>query len=152
MEFFDILTWPMKKEYTNGLLSLIVLCIVAIGCSAITDGKPAAESAVVEFHSMLNDGKYTEIYAATDERLKEVSSEEDMLKIFNAVHTKLGLVKNSTAQSWKAANYNLTTTIVIVQATEFEKGKGTETFTFVIADKKATLAGYYIESIDMMTN
>ena len=138
------------KKYTNLILALATLCLVGLACKTFTEGKPAAEAAVKEFHSMLDEGRFSEIYAASDQRLKDATSEEDMIKIFNVVHTKLGNVKESTQTTWRAGNFNLTTTVVLEQATTFENGKGTETFTFVIDGKKALLAGYFINSTDLM--
>lgn len=42
------------------------------------------------------------------------------------------------------------TTAVLTQNTEFERGKGVETFTFVVSGSSCTLQGYYINSQDMM--
>jgi hypothetical protein len=40
---------------------------------------------------------------------------------------------------------------VVTQNTEFEQGKGVETFTYVISGGSCTLQGYNINSQDMMT-
>lgn len=140
----------MKQKYSTTILTLLALCLVVLGCNLIKEGKPAAENSIAEFHQQLNDGKYVEIYETSHKLMKDNASEEDMVKLLSAVHTKLGAVKSSTNQSWRVQNYNLVSSIEMVQNTEFENGKGTETFTFVVEDKKAILAGYYINSMDLV--
>ena len=132
------------------LVGLAALLIAVLACSAVKDGKPAADSAIVEFHSRLNEEKYKEIFDASHQELKKVASEEEMTKLFSTVHTKLGRVIDSTNQTWKAGTFNLTTTVQMIQSTEFEHGKGVETFVFVIEDKKAVLQSYYINSMDLI--
>ena len=133
------------------LVGLAALLIAVLACSAVKDGKPAADSAIVEFHSRLNEEKYKEIFDASHQELKNVASEEESTKLFSAVHTKLGRVVNSTNQTWKAGTFNLTTTVQLLQNTEFEHGKGDEEFVFVIEDKKALLQSYHINSMDLIT-
>ena len=140
----------LNRNRFTFLAALAALLISVLACSAIKDGKPAADSAVVEFHSRLNEGKFKEIYDASHPELKKVASEEELTKLFSTVHTKLGQVTGSTSQTWKAGTFNMTTTVQMIQNTEFEHGKGVETFVFVIEDKKAILESYYINSMDLI--
>jgi hypothetical protein len=140
----------MKNCFTSCVAIGALLC-VGLACGAIKDGKPAAESGVVEFHSRLNDEKYNEIYDTSHQQLKDVSSREEMVKFLTAVRTKLGRVVYSKAQSWNVGNFNLTTTVTLTQITEFEHGKADEKFVFVIEDKRAFLQTYFINSMDLIT-
>ncbi len=143
----------MNKQYINGGLGILVLVIVAIGCSKIANGKSVAENAITDFHTMLDDGKFSEIYAASDQRMKDEASEAEMIKVFKAVHSKLGSVKKTTNQNWSVKNSNLTSYIEMIQDTEFENGKGSEKFTyFFVDDKTVLLGGYYITSNDLITD
>jgi hypothetical protein len=141
-----------KNNSSNLLIALFVLCVAVVSCKSIREGKPAADAAVITFHSLLDQGRYADIYAASDSRMKDAATENDLSKLLNAVHTKLGNVKESTAQSFNVGNYNLTTTVTVVQQTTFERGKATEQFVFVIDGKNAALAGYNINSADLITN
>lgn len=47
---------------------------------------------------------------------------------------------------------NFDTYVEIQQQTEFEKGKGSETFIYIIVDGKAFLHGYHINSMDLIVN
>jgi hypothetical protein len=132
-----------------GLLALLMVILAAIACGW-NDGQAAAEQAIKRFHAMFNDERYEEIYAALDPRFKEITSEQEMFEILQAVHIKLGKVTATTMTGGKASSYLTETQIVILQDTEFERGKGIETFTFFYADKKASLAGYNINSKDLI--
>jgi len=92
-----------------------------------------------------------DIYAASDSRMKDVATEADLTKLLNAVHARLGNVKSSNMSNWRVGNYNLTSIAALVQETEFEKGKATETFVFVLDGKNAVLAGYNVNSNDLIT-
>ncbi|HRI04331.1 MAG TPA: hypothetical protein PLL77_11365 [Pyrinomonadaceae bacterium] len=139
-----------KNGFFAGI-ALALLAFVAIGCNAVTDGKPAAETAIGKFHAMLDDERYADIYGGLDPEFKNVTTEQEMTEILQAVHIKLGKVKSTTTQTWRANTFNLTTSIVMLQNTEFEHGKGVETFTFFFADKKVSLAGYNINSKELIT-
>ncbi len=139
------------KNRTTCITGFAALLLVVLGCGAIQDGKPAAESAIVEFHSRLNEEKYKEIYETSHQQLKDVSSEEDMTKLLSAVRSKLGQVIGSKTQTWNVGNFNLTTTVRMIQNTQFERGKADETFIFVIEEKKALLQTYNINSMDLIT-
>ena len=140
----------MRNIFT-GCAAVAALLCVGLACGAIKDGKPAAESGVIEFHSRLNEEKYDEIWDTSHQQLKDVSSREDLVKLLTAVRTKLGRVVDSKAQSWNVGNYNLTTTVTLTQATEFENGKADEKFVFVIENKRSFLQTYFINSMDLIT-
>src|SRR4051812_47902773 len=145
---FSLMT---KKNSSTAILAIVVLCVAVIACKSITEGKPAAEAAVKTFHSLLDQARYSDIYSASDSRMKDAATEADLTKILNAVHTKLGNVKSSNMSNWRVGNYNLTSTATLVQETQFEKGKATETFAFILDGKNAVLAGYNIISNDLIT-
>ena len=83
--------------------------------------------------------------------MKDAATEEELTKLLNAVHTKLGKVKESTNQGWNVRQFNLTTGVTMTQETVFEKGKGTEEFVFILDGKKAALVNYHINSMDLIT-
>lgn len=100
---------------------------------------------------MLDDERYADIYAGLDPKFKEVTTEQEMTDILQAVHIKLGKVMSSKNQTWRANSFNLETQLVMVQETSFEHGNSVETFTFFFADKKVSLAGYNINSKELIT-
>ena len=142
----------MNNNLPNIILVIFALVLGGLACKSYTEGKPAAEKAITQFHSMLDEGRYEEIYEASDQAMKDASTREQMLKIFTAVHTKLGNVTGSSQTRWQVGTFNLKSTVMIEQETTFEKGKGTESFTFMIDGQTARLAGYFVNSNDLITN
>lgn len=140
----------MNPNIVNVLLTISLLVVAGLGCKTMTEGKPAAEKAVTRFHQMLDEEKYGEMYDESAPQMKDAAKKEDLEKLFRSVHNKLGKVTSSTNQTWKVGNYNLVSTVELVQNTQFEKGKGTEQFVFVVDGSEAKLAGYHINSMDLI--
>ena len=141
----------MKNNAVSFALTSALLLIAGLGCQSMSEGKPAAEKAVTRFHQMLGEEKFTEIYDGSDKRLKDAATRDELVKLLRSVNSKLGKVTSTETQTWRVGNYNLVSTVELVQATQFERGKGTEQFVFVIDGKEARLAGYHINSVDLLT-
>ncbi|WP_165232688.1 hypothetical protein [Aquisphaera insulae] len=137
----------MKSLSTVPLLSLVLL---ASGCGGLFHGKEAAERGVAEFHTLYNQGKLAEIYSASHSKMKGAAAEKQFLDLLGAVERKLGKVVQSVNAGFNVRSFNLTTTVVLNQTTTFEKGSGTEVFTFEMDGEKAVLVGYNINSNDLI--
>ena len=141
----------MKTLYLKESLALLFACFALVGCGSMVTAKPAAERAIVDFHKLFNEQKFVDIYSAADSALKKAASEKQLTDLLSAVHRKLGTVTGSNNQTWNVSKFNFTTRIVMIQNTQFESGKGVETFTFQISGGKAILVGYNINSNDLIT-
>ena len=130
-----------------GLLSLATLT----SCKDMTNAKGMANTAIVDFHKKFNEQKYSEIYAAAHADFKGASKEEDFLKLLEAVQRKLGKQVKSTEARWGVNSVNMKTTATITRDTDFEQGKGVESFTYVVSGEACTVLSYSINSQDMMT-
>ncbi len=142
----------MVRGYSNIGLILLVFILLVLACSDARKAKSVAELAITDFHERFNSGQLGVIYEKADANFRNITSEDDFNKLMEAVSSKLGKVKSTDNQNWDVRTFNFTTSIVLIQNTEFEKGSGTETFTFVINDGKATLFGYYISSDELIEN
>jgi hypothetical protein len=129
---------------------LVLLATAACGCGNMFKGKQAGEQSVLGFHQLYNDGKYAEMYAASDAKFKSASAEKGFLDLMAAVQRKLGKVTESVNGGFRVQTFNFTTTVVLNQNTKFERGAGTEVFTFEMAGGKAVLVGYNINSQDLI--
>ncbi|MDI1314960.1 hypothetical protein [Prosthecobacter sp.] len=116
----------------------------------MTKGKGLAETAVVDFHKQFNEQKFKELYAAGHADLKASEAEDDFVKLLEAVHRKLGRQVKSIDGAWRINSYNLKTSVVLSQNTEFEHGKGVETFTYIVSGDFCLLQSYLIKSNDML--
>ncbi len=132
-------------------MALFVGLVSLTSCKDMTKAKGMANTAIVEFHQQFNEQKFKGIYAAAHPDFKAATTEADFLKLLEAIHRKLGKQVSSTGTGWRVNSFNMKTSAVVTQSTEFEQGKGVETFTYVISGSSCTLLGYYINSQDMLT-
>jgi hypothetical protein len=131
----------------------LILCITVIGsagCGGMFKGKKAAEQGVAEFHRLYNDGRFSEIYSTGHSKFRTATTEKQFLDLVSAVQRKLGKVTQTVNAGFNVRTFNLTTTVVLTQTTTFEKGTGTETFTFQMDNDKAVLVGWNINSADLI--
>ena len=131
------------------LVSLLALVALS-SCKEMTKGKGLAETAIVDFHQQFNEGKFKELYAAGHADLKSAATEEDFVKLLEAVHRKLGKQVKSTEGGWRINSFNLKTSVALSQTTEFEHGKGVESFSYIVSGDSCQLQGYHIDSKDML--
>ena len=142
----------MNNHPFSRLFIILILLILMAGCSNLTEGKSTAEAKITEFHSDYNEDNFETIYQNAHADLKKATSFEDFKEFMTAVHRKLGDSSSTTNQTWNIGNYNLITTVRMVQETSFEHGTGIETFTFKIKNQKASLTGYNINSKTLIIN
>jgi hypothetical protein len=87
------------------------------------------------------------IYAASDEKLQQATSESDLVQLLEAVPRKLGSVQQSnlrnTGVAWLAGQG---ATVTLVYETRFAEGSAIEKFVWHIKDNNASLYGYNINS------
>jgi hypothetical protein len=138
------------KAATRWCLVAIVAVVLA-ACSASKDFD-LAHAAVAQFRTLMTEQKFDQIYLEAADELKKTTTQPNFTRLLSAVERKLGPVKTAKANGW-SVNYNSSGTSVTLKFnTEFEKGTGAETFTYRIRGDKALLAGYNINSDDLIAN
>jgi len=127
-------------------------CILLSSCGSSTKSVELAQQSVEQFHSQLDSEQFAGLYAASDEKLHQATSESDFVKLLDAVHQKLGNVQQSnlrnTGVAWFAGQG---TTVTLVYQTKFAQGTGMEKFVWHIKDNAAILYGYNINSNELVT-
>ena len=135
-------------------LRIVMLSIALVtftsSCS-LTKSKATAETAVGRFHDRFNAGQFHEIYSQSDPELKKVATEEDFVALLDAVHRKLGTVKETHSSGWGVNATPMGTMANLSYDVEFSDGKGSEQFVFHVSGDKATLAGYHVNSPLLIT-
>ncbi|MGB7207340.1 MAG: DUF4019 domain-containing protein [Pyrinomonadaceae bacterium] len=139
----------MTKENCSALVLMVVLCFTAVACQHPDTGKATADAAIAQFHALLDEERYAEIYAASHQRMKEAATEEGLTKTLQSVHIKLGKVKETVTQSFNEGNYNLKGGVNVFQRTTFERGKATERFVWAIDGQNAVLIGYRVDTMEL---
>jgi hypothetical protein len=121
--------------------SIIAFLLAFSSACSVGKSKAIAERAVVNFHSQLDAGQYQEIYDQAGVEFQKAMSESDCLAFLQAVHQKLGTVKQSTQTSSKVIFSNTGTIISHDYDTELTNGKATETFSWRVKGDEAVLIG-----------
>jgi hypothetical protein len=114
-------------------------------------GKGAAEAAVATFHQQFNDKQFTQIYAESNDKFKGATTEQELVELLDAVHRKLGTVKDAKSTGWRVNSTTDGTFVYATYDTEFTEAKGDEQFIFQMDGDKAILAGYHINSNALIT-
>jgi hypothetical protein len=134
---------------------LLVACVafglmLVAGCGSKHD-IATAEAAVTQFHVQLDAGNFDQIYAQSDAAMKNASSQEKFVALLDAIHRKLGVVKNATRQSF-FMNYGTSgKTLRLTYATQYDADNATEEFIFRVNGNDVSLAGYHINSEALVT-
>ena len=134
------------------IFSTVLFMPLLSGCSDIKAAKPAAETAVANFHEQYNSELFDAIYNDSHNDFKQSSDYESFNEFIHAVYSKLGKVLSTENKGWNVKNLNLKTFVVLQQETMFEEGAGIETFRYRIKDNQAALIGYNINSRDLIIN
>jgi hypothetical protein len=135
----------------RGYLAALMLAVLVAACSPGSD-LPVAENAVATFHQELNAGAFDTIYSNSSADMKRISSEPDMLKLYDAVHRKLGDFQSGSQTGW---NDNVSTGghfVTLVYASKYQRGAATENFVYRIDGDRAALAGYHVASNALIEN
>lgn len=135
--------------------NFVAICAVGIllcSCGSSTKSLELAKQNVEQFHSELDSGQYTAVYATCDEKFQEATSESDFSKLLEAIHRKLGNVQQAnlrnTAIAWFSGQG---ATVTLVYETKFAEGTGTEQFVWHVKDSGAALYSYHINSNELVT-
>lgn len=134
------------------VVSICAATALLCACGSSTKSLELAEQNVQHFHSELDSQQYTAVYAASDEKFHEATTESDFVKLLEAVHRKLGNVQQAnlrnTGVAWFAGQG---ATVTLVYETKFAEGTGTEQFIWHIKDNGAALYRYQINSNELVT-
>jgi hypothetical protein len=133
------------------LLAFILAPLLVVSSCSLTKGKEIGEHAAVEFHNQFNARQYHEIYAQADEGFRKATSENDTVALFEAVHRKLGTVKNANPVGWHVNATPAGTVVTLAYDTEFTEGKASEQFVFYVSGDNAKLFRYDINSPLLIT-
>ncbi len=129
--------------------NILVLCLgmlLVFACAARESKDTSETRAVPAFHARYDHSDFEAIYRDATDEFRGSMSKDEYLKFMSTVRRKLGSVKSSKRQTW---NVNVTmtgTNVTLTFETEFERGKGTETFSFVDRGDGPKLIGYRINS------
>lgn len=145
----------MNRQILNRIGRLLVPFAAAamlVGCG-VKESFKDAEVEVGKFHQALDAGDLRAIWKQADPALRQGAQRTELEKVLDAVHRKLGKVKQTKQVGWNANATTGGTFVTLTYQTTFERGPGGEQFVYRKGDGgKIALTGYNIESQDMMLN
>jgi len=127
----------------------IATAALLASCSPIADTK-AAEAGVDRFHQAMDSGRLAAAYDSSAPDMKAVTSREQFITLFGAVHERLGAYESGKTVGWKDNAETSGHYVVLDRQAEFEHGSAIEEFVFRIERGEAVLAGYHVTS-NMLT-
>jgi hypothetical protein len=138
----------MRNMHRRAVVSVLVMVggTALMGCCDSKQAGRDAELAVQQFHTRYNAADYRGIYADATDNFKRASTEGDFVALLEGVRRKLGEHRTSTPGPYRLMTGTHGVTYTQSLQSEFVEGKGTETFVWHIADSRARLVGYNINS------
>ncbi|MEL7691302.1 DUF4019 domain-containing protein [Citromicrobium bathyomarinum] len=132
-------------------MALVLAATMLAACNPFAQAEGAREQ-VDLFHDRLNAGDDQAIWTNAGEELRKATSQEDFARLLDTVHKSLGDA-GETSQAGMRVNTNTQGTFTTLQMdTQFENGRGSETFLFRGSGDSLKLIGYHINSPDMMSD
>jgi hypothetical protein len=128
-----------------------VAAALAVGGCSFSQAKGAAEAGAVQFHQMLDAGRFHDIYAGTSDDFRRVTTEAEFSRLLQMVHDRLGAVRETSESDWRVNFSGGNDMVVLHYATQFASGRGSEEFVYRVSGDSAQLAGYHISSTDLLT-
>src|SRR5690349_20219059 len=113
---------------THRRLWFVATLLPLLAACGMSSAKPKADLAVVAFHKELDAAAYGAIWDTADDAFRQATTRDKSDRLMEAVHRKLGRVLKSSTVNWSVRNFNLKTSVVLAQNTQFEHGSATETF------------------------
>ena len=131
-------------------MMLALAATMLAACNPVAQAEGAREQ-VDLFHERLNAGNEKAIWTNAGAEFREATSQGDFARLLGTIHKSLGDA-GETSQVGVRVNTNTQGTFTMLQMdTQFEKGRGLETFVFRGSGDSLELVGYNINSPEMMS-
>ncbi len=148
---------PRLKPYLiTGAVILVLFTAIAIPAiwkisrGALKD-LGQADNAVSKFHQQLDAGSFEQIYADSDDALKQATTQQKFIDLLSAVPRKLGTVKSTEREGYFVNFGTSGERLRLTYATQFEDDNAQEQFTFQVIGDDCRLVGYQISSDALIT-
>jgi len=106
------------------LMVLLVAGCILVSCGSSSMNIQLAQDSVGLFHVQVGTEQYSSIYSGTDEKFRGATIELEFAKLLQAVHNKLGTVRESSLQNTGVAWFaGQGATVTLVYHTRFRTGR-----------------------------
>ncbi|KEO87466.1 hypothetical protein EH30_07505 [Erythrobacter sp. JL475] len=129
----------------------IRIAFAAVAAALLSACNPMAqleqsEAKIEKWHATYNEGDARTLYGLTSQEFRDVTSIDEMNQLVALVTDKMGKVSSSERAGFNINTNNGVTSTVVTMKTMFEKGEGTETFTFQGNGDDTRLVGWNVDS------
>ena len=132
-------------SFSNKLAAIALAGALLTGCGA-QDDMESTKAAVEDFHTQLNESRFSDIYSQSSPIFRAKSSEVELNRLLGSIRIRLGKVTNSQPDGWKV-DYSMSgSEATLTYRTAVEKGSAIETFVYDLSVEPPRLAGYHIAS------
>lgn len=129
------------------------ICIVNflfIGCVSLStvrydEDRETAIQATKQFHQLLNENRFEEIFELTDERARRTKSKDALISILTTLRKEQGSVLRSDLKDSEIQVRSTYREVHLKLNTTFENETVVEIFVWYVANNKASLFSYAIE-------
>jgi hypothetical protein len=127
-------------------IAIVSAVLLAGGCG-VPRARKAGVAKAEEIRRLLNAEKYADVHASASKQFRQAITEQQWGAFCAETRQKLG--------KWKGATLKDTNVLLVgtggymtnvIYTTEFENGRATETFSFMVNITTADLLGYNIDS------
>jgi len=132
------------------LLISFVLIIDILGCSSELN-VDAAKSEVDNFHKLMSNEAYSEIYNNMASIFKNSGAESQTVEILSKIRNKLGKCNEANINGWsiQKSSFGSDAQIILTYRVTCEHGSGTETFRIVNENGIMRISFYNMGSDDL---
>jgi len=140
---FDCLRFADGLGRKAALVCIAALCVLLLASCGLRQSRMRAEAAVKEFHALLNQGEYDDIYNAGDDQLKKGWTRTDFDAYLGNIRSRLGTAGKSTVGGYEVnASTGNGTEVALSVETRFDYGTAQERFVWRIEGSRAVLLEY----------
>ena len=105
-----------------------------------------ADAKVARFQATYNEGDARGLYGQTSEEFREVTTPQQMDELVEYVTDKMGAIESSERSGININSSNGVNQTTITMTTQFAKGEGTETYTFIGSGQEMRVAGWNVDA------
>ena len=128
---------------------LAVFFICVAGCFA-GESADVSINAVADFRVRYYEKAFVQMYRSAAPEFQKATTPEDWNRLMVVMSSRLGQVRSASDPAWQVSATTNGTFVRLQYETEFEKGKGTETFVWRVEEERAQLMGYNINSLALL--
>jgi hypothetical protein len=124
--------------------------LLLASCAQNPPDTSAAEQGVTRFRRQMDSRQFQEIYDNAAPEFRQNASESTVIRFLNLVSTRLGRALAASKQGLRLDTNTSGSFVTLTYTTTFDRGRGNEEFVFRMDGPEARLAGYHINSLDLM--